>query len=84
MPASEYVGARRARLVIAEEFRRGTFPRVTGRLALAFTPLPGAVPVDSETYSLWLLPGQRRFFLLRYLPSQPSEAGRLQPTSHRP
>lgn len=41
------------------------FPQVTGRYVLSFAPLPDAVVVDSEPYRLWLLPGERRIYLLR-------------------
>jgi hypothetical protein len=40
------------------------FPRVTGRFALSFSPVPGAVVLDSEPYSQWLVPGERRMFLV--------------------
>jgi hypothetical protein len=41
------------------------FPRVTGQFALSFTKLPGSTVVDSEPYSLWVVPGERHFLLLK-------------------
>jgi hypothetical protein len=38
---------------------------ILGRYALSFSAIPGTVTVDSEPYRLWLLPGPRRFYLLR-------------------
>jgi hypothetical protein len=38
---------------------------IIGRYALSFSEIPGTVTVDSEPYRFWLLPGQRRFYLLR-------------------
>ena len=43
---------------------RAWFPKVEGRFALSFTPLPGTTVVDEEPYLLWLPPGRRRFLLL--------------------
>jgi hypothetical protein len=41
---------------------------VLGRYALSFSEDPRTLIVDSEPYRLWLLPGPRRFYLLRDLP----------------
>jgi hypothetical protein len=59
-------------------FTRDWFPSITGRYCLSFSQLPGARLVDSEPYSLWLLPGPRRFYLLE-LPPLPADA----PPPHR-
>jgi hypothetical protein len=47
------------------------FPQIRGRYALSFSPsarsdLPSSATkvVDSEPYTLWLLPGEHRFYLL--------------------
>jgi hypothetical protein len=45
-------------------FNAQVFPDVEGRFALSFSVLPGSRIVDVEPYRLWLLPGQRFFFLL--------------------
>lgn len=41
------------------------FPEISGRYALSFSPLADADVLDREPYRLWLLPGQRWFYLLR-------------------
>jgi hypothetical protein len=38
---------------------------IAGRYALSFSELKGTTTVDAEPYRLWLLPGPRRFYLLR-------------------
>ncbi len=42
------------------------FKHVTGRYVLSFSPLPGTLGVKSEPYTLWLSPGERQFYLLRW------------------
>jgi hypothetical protein len=40
------------------------FPHVDGRVALSFSELKGTRVLDSEPYSLWLVPGEHEFLLL--------------------
>jgi hypothetical protein len=47
------------------------FPKVSGRFALSFSPMENAVTIDSEPYRLWLLPGERRIYLLRHRGLEP-------------
>ena len=47
-------------------FNARYFPHVSGRYALAFSVPDRADIVDSEPYALWLLPGRRRFFLVKF------------------
>jgi hypothetical protein len=51
------------------EATRVWFPQVSGRFALSFSPRKDAVGIDSEPYRLWLLPGDHRIYLLRYVPT---------------
>jgi hypothetical protein len=44
------------------------FPQITGRYALAFSLVPDSVVVGQEPYNLWLAPGKRFFYLLKYQP----------------
>jgi hypothetical protein len=46
------------------------FDHVTGRYALSFTPLAGAKVLDEEPYNQWLLPGERKFYLLEAPPDE--------------
>jgi 4-amino-4-deoxy-L-arabinose transferase-like glycosyltransferase len=46
-------------------FTRVWFPAITGQYALSYTPIEGAVVVRTQPYRLWLLPGERRIYLLR-------------------
>jgi hypothetical protein len=60
-------------------FTRDWFGNVTGRLGLSFTAFPGTVVVDEEPYTLWLVPGDHRFYLIEF-PHRRSDARR-QPTA---
>jgi hypothetical protein len=60
-------------------FTRYWFPTIQGRYALAFSEGQGTRTVDSQPYTLWLTPGQRRFYLLEALPlpsNQPAPPAR--------
>ena len=50
-------------------FTRCYFADVTGRFALAFSEPPGTRTLDTEPYRLWLIPGERRFFLVEQQPA---------------
>jgi hypothetical protein len=45
-------------------YTRLTFPNVSGRYALSFSPIGGTVIRDREGYTLWLHPGQQEFLLV--------------------
>jgi hypothetical protein len=45
-------------------FNRGRLPHITGKYALAFSKPDGTVVLDSQSYSLWLVPGEREFLFL--------------------
>jgi 4-amino-4-deoxy-L-arabinose transferase-like glycosyltransferase len=49
-------------------FTENWFPRTSGHYILSFSELRGTRRVDTEPYSLWLLPGPRQFFLLEQPP----------------
>jgi Dolichyl-phosphate-mannose-protein mannosyltransferase len=49
-------------------FTHDFFPHVNGRYGLSYSVLPGTTVVESEPYREWLLPGQKRFFLLQAAP----------------
>jgi hypothetical protein len=55
-------------------FTKDWFPSITGHYALSFSELKGTKRLDAESYSLWLLPGRRQFFLLELRPLSPQEA----------
>jgi hypothetical protein len=61
-------------------FTKEWFSSVTGHYALSFSQLSGARTIDSEPYTLWLLPGKRRFFLLE-LSSRPKDAQESEPAA---
>ncbi len=65
-PARPVAEARRRWPVLP--FTDDWFPWVRGQYALSFSPLPRAQIIDEQPYRLWLLPGPRRFYLLRVPP----------------
>jgi hypothetical protein len=47
-------------------FTRDWFGNVTGRYGVSFSAFPGTVVVDEEPYTLWLVPGDHRFYLVEF------------------
>jgi hypothetical protein len=47
-------------------FTQRWLPQVRGKYALSFSVLSGTVPIDSEPYTLWLLPGRHEFYLIEF------------------
>jgi hypothetical protein len=48
------------------------YPGVTGRYAVSFSALPNTRIVDEEPYRLWLIPGERRMYLVEQVLTDPS------------
>jgi len=62
--ATESSGPSRRGLMLP--FNRIRFPHLTGRYALAFSRPKGTDVLDSQPYRLWLVPGARRFLLIKH------------------
>jgi hypothetical protein len=58
---------------LALPFTQRFFPDVTGDFALAFSPVRTSRIIDRQPYALWLLPGTRDFYLLKYQPDASEE-----------
>jgi hypothetical protein len=62
-PARAVPGKARA-AGLTRPFTRDWFSHVTGKYALAFSPVPGSVVLDQEPYVLWLVPGRHEMYLI--------------------
>jgi hypothetical protein len=49
-------------------FNQLSFPSLDASYALSYAEIPGTDVVDRQPYSLWLFPGQRHFYLIRWTP----------------
>jgi hypothetical protein len=55
---------------LALSHNRTLWPHLTGRFALSFSEVEGTHVWDTEPYHRWLLPGQRRFYLIGLPPAR--------------